>query len=57
MWVDLLNTSPPKEMDNRGKNYPSSMGRKQTTYGFRQKGLLGIHGIGGDNIGLMKPFI
>ena len=53
----VLNPSPPWETDDRQTKYPSSMARKWTADRQRQTGLLGIHNIGGDNIGLVVPFI
>ena len=53
----VLNPSPPGERDDRWKKYPSSEGRKRTTDGRRQIGLLGIHDISGDNISLRAPLL
>ena len=53
----VLNPSPTEETDDTQTNSPSSIGRKQTTDGRRQTGLICRHGIGGDNISLMAEFI
>ena len=52
-----MNTSPPGQKDNGQTKYPSSNGIKCMTDGRRQTDLLGIHNIGGDNIGLRDPLI
>ena len=53
----VLNPSPPGEREDRWTKSPSSEGRKRTTDGRRQTGLLGIHNISGNNISLRAPLI
>ena len=60
-WVSwgggLLNPSPTKETDDIRTNYTSSIGKKRTIDRRKKTGLLSIHDIGGDNIGLMATLI
>ena len=49
----MLNPSPPGETDDERTKSLYSRGRKRTTDGRRQTGLIGKHSIGGDKIGLM----
>ena len=54
----VLNTSLPRETDDRRTKSPYYLGRKQKTDGRRQTYLIGKQGIGGDNIVLKwKPLI
>ena len=53
----VLNPSLPRETGNRCTNFPSSEGSKWTMYGLRQIGLLGIHDINRDNIGIRAPLV
>ena len=55
--LGCVESPPPREMDDRKKKSPYSMGRKRMMYGRRETGLLGIHNINGDNIGLIAPLI
>ena len=53
----LLNPSPHRETYNKCTQSPSSVRRKQTTYGQIQTGQIVSHGIGGDNIGLIGTLL
>ena len=51
--IPLLNNSLPRETNDGRAKSPSFMGTKLMTDVRRQTGLIGNHGIGRDNIGLI----